>query len=305
MKILTASEYYKKRFGSKVYRLSLSAGRTCPNRDGTCGTGGCIFCSAGGSGDFAEWDEDVLVQIQKAKFRVESKFPKQIDGSKRLYIAYFQSFTNTYGPLQKLRETFTKAAMQEEICALSIATRPDCLGPDVIQMLREINSIKPVAVELGLQTIHPNSALKINRGYDLSVFQEAYAELKKNDIEVIVHVILGLPFETEQQMLETVKYLASMNPRLDGIKLQLLQVLDGTVLGDEYRRNPFKIYTLEEYGELLVKCLELLPPETVVHRITGDGPKKILIEPKWCGDKKRVINYLNSIITKHTISCVN
>lgn len=298
MKINSASEYYKKRFGTKVYRLSLSAASTCPNRDGKVSFGGCTFCSQGGSGDFAETDEDVLLQIEKAKKRVDAKFPSKIKSQDRKYIAYFQSFTNTYGPLDKLEKIFTTAASQKEICALSIGTRPDCLGPEVLEMLKKVNSIKPVTVELGLQTIHQKTADAVNRGYDLKVFEKAYKDLKDINIEVIVHVILGLPGEGEKEMLETISYLSHLRPVLDGIKIQLLQVLEGTVMGEGFKKNPFKIYSMEEYCSLVIKCLKLLPQETVIHRMTGDGPKRILIEPAWSGDKKRVLNYLNKLIAR-------
>ena len=296
MKIISSSEYYKKKFGTKVYRLSLSSSVTCPNRDGSKSFGGCSFCSASGSGDFAEKDFDILKQIENAKKRVDSKFPKKIQNQERLYIAYFQSFTSTYGPVKKLEEIFTKAAMQKEICALSIATRPDCLGVDVMEMLKKLSLIKPVTIELGLQTIHKKSADSFNRAYDLNVFEAAYKKLKENNFEVIVHIILGLPGESESEMLETVKYLSELQPTLDGIKIQLLQILEGTKMARDFKKNPFKVFTLEEYGRLLVKCLSLLKSQTVVHRITGDGPKSLLIQPAWCADKKRVLNYLKKLI---------
>ena len=292
------SDYLKKTFGCKVYRLSLSAGCTCPNRDGNVGTGGCAFCSAGGSGDFAESFEDIDLQIQKAKIRVDSKFPRSTEAKDRKYIAYFQSFTSTYGSPERLRPIFTKAIMRPEIVALSIGTRPDCLPPPIIEMLLELNKIKPVWVELGLQTIHEISAEKMNRCYSLECFEKAYSDLKKSSLLVIVHLILGLPGESKEEMLESVRYLAKLNPTLDGIKLHLLHVLEGTPLAEIYRKNPFHVMTLEEYTDLIVECLDLLPETTVVHRMTGDGPKRILIAPQWSGDKKRVLNTLKKKLEK-------
>ncbi len=286
------SDYLKQKFGSKVYRLSLSAGCTCPNRDGKVGYGGCSFCSAGGSGDFATDFEDIDLQIEKAKTRVDSKFPGGIKSADKKYIAYFQSFTSTYGNPDRLFSIFHKAISRPEIVALSIGTRPDCLPPEIIKMLSELNQIKPVWVELGLQTVHEDTALKMNRCYTLECFEKSYVELKKIGISVIVHLILGLPGETKEMMLESVRYLSGLEPCLDGIKLHLLHVLEGTCLAEIYRKNPFHIMELDEYTDLVVECLDLLPETTVVHRMTGDGPKRILIEPKWSGDKKRVLNNL-------------
>lgn len=290
------SDYLKKTFGSKVYKLSLSTGCTCPTRDGTKGFGGCTFCSAGGSGDFATEPEDISVQIQKAKLRVDSKFPKKTSEKERKYIAYFQSFTNTYAPVSVLKPVFRQAILFPEIVALSIGTRPDCLPPEIVDMLCELNEIKPVWVELGLQTVHESTAMRIHRGYELSVFEDAYRRLKERNITVIVHVILGLPDESHEDMLETVRYLSGLTPVLDGIKLQMLHVLEGTALGKEYKRNPFHVFTLEEYCKVVADCLKIIPPQTVVHRLTGDGPKKLLIAPLWSGDKKRVLNALHSYI---------
>lgn len=300
MKILTLSDYLKKTFGTKVYKLSLSAGCTCPNRDGTLGYGGCAFCSEGGSGDFAQELEDIKTQIQKAKKRVDDKFPRKINASDRKYIAYFQSFTNTYGDLNRLSDIFFKAINENEITALSIGTRPDCLGEDVIYLLQKLNRIKPVWVELGFQTSNEKTASSMNRGYSNEVFFDAYRRLKTAGLTVIVHVILGLPGDTEEDMLETVRCLSSLEPALDGIKLQLLHVLEGTALGNRYKNEPFHLMEMEEYCALVVKCLKLLPESTVVHRMTGDGPKKILIGPLWSGDKKRVLNLLNKMILEAT-----
>lgn len=299
MTYYSLSDYLKKTFGTKVYKLSLSTGCTCPTRDGTKGFGGCTFCSAGGSGDFATAPEDISIQIQKAKQRVDSKFPKKTAESERKYIAYFQSFTNTYEKVSVLKPMFMKAIASPEVVALSIGTRPDCLGDDIMDMLCELNKIKPVWVELGLQTVNEQSAKRINRGYDLSVFEDAYRRLKASGITVIVHVILGLPGETLGDMLATVRYLSQLNPVLDGIKLQMLHVLEGTKLAEEYRHNPFYVFTLEDYCKTVVECLKLLPEQTVVHRITGDGPKKILIAPLWSADKKKVLNTLNEYIKNH------
>lgn len=297
MRILTVSEYMKQKYGQKVYRLSLSSGCTCPNRDGTLGWGGCAFCSAGGSGDFATEPVSVERQIAEAKKRVDSKFPRSVSPEERKYIAYFQSYTNTYGKTDHLRRIFTEAAERPEIVTLSVGTRPDCLEQDKVQMLAELNHIKPVWVELGLQTIHEQTAEAFHRGYRLPVFLDAYRRLKQAGLEVIVHVILGLPGEGREDMLETVRFLAGLNPRLDGIKLQLLHILKGTEYGSIFERDPSAFqtsgFTLESYCDLVVACLKLLPPETVIHRLTGDGPKNLLLAPKWSADKKKVLNELN------------
>lgn len=297
MRILTVSEYMKQKYGQKVYRLSLSSGCTCPNRDGTLGWGGCAFCSAGGSGDFATEPVSVERQIAEAKKRVDSKFPRSVSPEERKYIAYFQSYTNTYGKTDHLRRIFTEAAERPEIVTLSVGTRPDCLEQDKVQMLAELNQIKPVWVELGLQTIHEQTAEAFHRGYRLPVFLDAYRRLKQAGLEVIVHVILGLPGEGREDMLETVRFLAGLNPGLDGIKLQLLHILKGTEYGSIFERDPSAFqtsgFTLESYCDLVVACLKLLPPETVIHRLTGDGPKNLLLAPKWSADKKKVLNELN------------
>ncbi len=291
------NSYLRETFGTKVYKISLSSGCSCPNRDGKISYGGCTFCSEGGSGDFAEAFADIDVQIENAKKRVESKFPKKISESERKYIAYFQSFTNTYAPVEYLRKIFTRAIRNEEVAVLSIGTRPDCLGDDVLGLLSELNRIKPVWIELGLQTVHEETAVRINRGYSLEVFESSYKKLKSLGIAVVVHVILGLPGETRDQMLKTVKYLSGLTPVLDGIKLQMLHILEGTVMGEDYRKNPFKVFGLDEYCATVADCLSLLPEETVVHRITGDGPKKLLIAPLWSADKKKVLNTLNKYIS--------
>lgn len=275
--------HLKNTFGGKVYKLSVNGGFTCPNRDGTLGSRGCIFCSRGGSGDFsAPPNLSVREQLDTAKLKVSGKYK----GS--LFIAYFQAFTNTYAPVSRLRELYFEAAAQPDIAAISIATRPDCLSDEVIALLCELNQIKPVWIELGLQTIHKKTADFIRRGYELPVFTEAVKKLSACHIETIVHVILGLPKESEADMLSTVSWLSSQP--IQGIKLQLLHVLAGTDLGALYLKQPFKTFTLDGYVDLLIRCLEILPPEIVVHRLTGDGPKNILIAPLWSGDKKKVFN---------------
>ena len=296
MIIRTLSDYCKEKFGTKVYRLSLSTGCSCPNRDGKAGRGGCSFCSEGGSGEFATKVKPVEVQIEEAKERVKSKFPKDIKEEDKKYIAYFQSFTNTYGDVDRLGGIFKTAILRDEIAAISIGTRPDCLEDDMLALLDELNKIKPVWIELGLQTIHEDSAKAFNRGYSLPVFNKAYMELKKRNIEVIVHVILGLPGETDKDMYETVRYLANLSPKLDGIKLHLLHILKNTRLEREYREKPFKILSLDKYTEILINCLRILPESVVIHRMTGDGDKRLLVEPLWSGDKKRVLNTINKAI---------
>lgn len=280
------NRYLRETFGEKVYKLALDGGMSCPNRDGKLGTGGCIFCSAGGSGDFAEGKcECVAEQIRRAKERIRSKTDA------RKFVAYFQSYTNTYAPVEYLRELFSQALACPEVVALSIGTRPDCLGEDVVALLAELNQTKPVWVELGLQTIHPKTAVYIRRGYDLEVYEDALARLKAAGVTVIVHVILGLPGETMEDMLETMDYLAEMH-RPDGVKLQLLHVLEGTDLALDYRAGKFREMSPEEYLDVLFACLERLPRDMVIHRLTGDGPKRLLVAPKWTGDKKRVINMI-------------
>ena len=304
MQYLSFNEAMRARFGTKVYRLSLQSGCTCPNRDGTIGTGGCTFCSEGGSGDFAAPLLPIGEQIEEAKKRVDAKIPSSIAAQDRRYIAYFQSYTNTYGNVDRLSALYLEALSHPQIVALDIGTRPDCLPPEMVQMLRDlqISSGKPVWVELGLQTIHEKTARRVLRGYELPVFEDAYRRLKEpfgkspTGLEVIVHVILGLPGETREDMLETVRYLSQLNPPLDGIKLQLLHILKGTQLACEYEAEPFPLPTLDSYCDLIIDCLKLLPPETVIHRITGDGPKKLLIAPLWSADKKHVLNTLNKKI---------
>lgn len=287
------NEYLKKTFGEKVYKISLDGGMTCPNRDGKIDTRGCIFCSKGGSGEFAS-DRRLTIQeqIETAKRRIQSK----TDCKK--FIAYFQPFTNTYAGTDYLKDIFTKATAPDEIAALSIATRPDCLEDDKIDLLKELNKIKPVWVELGLQTIHEKTAGYIRRGYPLKVYDKAVEKLKAAGIEIITHVILGLPFESRQMMLETVKYAGE---RSGGIKLQLLHVLKDTDLYTEYQNGVFKTMSMTEYIDLICDCLEALPSQVVIHRLTGDGDKRRLIAPLWSADKKRVLNTLNSTLRQRNI----
>ena len=292
------SDELKKIYGQKVLKLSLSSGCTCPNRDGTVGTGGCAFCSEGGSGEFASPFAPLDKQIASAKALVDSKFPEDMPAEERRYIAYFQSFSNTYGPVERLGSLYLEAISRPEIVALSVGTRPDCLPDEMIEMLAGLNKLKPVWVELGLQTIHEETAREMNRGYELAVFEEAYRQLKKAGLTVIVHVIFGLPGESREDMLETVRYLSRLQPALDGIKLQNLQVLKGTALGERYLREPFPLMTMDEYVSLVADAVGLLPQETVVHRLTGDPPKELLIEPKWCLNKRRVLNALRSELAR-------
>ncbi|MBO4346480.1 MAG: TIGR01212 family radical SAM protein [Lachnospiraceae bacterium] len=290
MKYYSLNEYLKDTFNTKVYKISLNAGFTCPNRDGKLDTRGCIFCSGNGSGDFGESPLlSITDQIEEGKKRVASKI-----GKNGKYIAYFQAFTNTYAPVEKLRSVFTEAINHPDIVAVSIATRPDCLPEDVLALLSELNRIKPVWVELGLQTIHEKSAEYIRRLYPVSVYDTAVTELKKRNLNVIVHVILGLPNESRQDMLDTVKYVC--DSKVNGIKLQLLHVLKGTDLAADYEKGLFTCLSMEEYVSIVVDCLKIIPPDIVIHRMTGDGDKKILIAPEWSKDKKKVLNLLNKVL---------
>ena len=306
MHYLSFNESMRARFGTKVYRLSLQSGCSCPNRDGRIGTGGCTFCSEGGSGDFAAPLLPLREQIDLARARVDAKIPPSIPLKDRRYIAYFQSYTNTYGDAGRLSALYSEALENPQIVALDLGTRPDCLPPEILSMLRDlrIRYGKPIWIELGLQTIHEPTAARIRRGYSLEVFEDSYRRLKEpsgggsgaDGFEVIVHVILGLPGETREDMLETVRYLSHLTPALDGIKLQLLHILKGTELAREYEADPFPLFTLDSYCDLIVDCLKLLPPQTVIHRLTGDGPKRLLIEPQWSADKKKVLNTLSKRI---------
>lgn len=308
--MLTANQYFNQQFGKKIYKISLDAGFTCPNRDGTCGTRGCIFCSGRGSGDYTFGsDKTITEQLALAKALVAGKKPEG-------YVAYFQAFTNTYAPVERLKAVFTEAIDDPEVVALSIATRPDCLPSDVLELMSEINSIKPVIVELGLQTIHEKTARYIRRGYELPVYDEAVQNLHECGIShVIAHVILGLPGENREDMLETVKYVAKT---ADGIKLQLLHILRGTDLAREYigqncteencRRSEngeiigtFRVFDREEYAELVADCLALLPESFTVHRMTGDGARKDLIAPLFSLEKKKTLNAIKLAAAKRGI----
>lgn len=289
MKYYSLNNYLRNTFGCKVYKLSLDGGFTCPNRDGTIGTRGCIFCSKGGSGDFAESRLlSITEQIEQGRKRVENK----IKSGK--YIAYFQAFTNTYAPVEALRKKFYEAMNHKDIVALSIATRPDCLGDDILALLDELNKIKPVFVELGLQTIHEKSAAYIRRGYPLSVYDDAVKKLNAIGVHIVVHVILGLPNESKADMLDTVKYVC--NSGINGIKLQLLHILKNTDLADEYYRGNVKVLELDEYIDLVKACVAIIPKDIVIHRLTGDGAKKDLIAPLWSADKKNVLNKINKAL---------
>lgn len=288
MEYYSFNKYLRERFGCKVYKISINGGFTCPNRDGTLGTGGCIFCSAGGSGDFAESPElSITQQIENGKERVKNK----IKSGK--YIAYFQAFTNTYAPVEVLREKYTKAVNHRDIVMLSVATRPDCLPNEVIDLLKEINNIKPVSVELGLQTIHEKSAEYIRRGYNLECYNDAVRRLKEAGLEVVCHIILGLPGESKKDMLQSVEYACKSG--IDGIKLQLLHVLRGTDLAKDYEAGKFKTLTFEEYLDIIKDCIKVIPKNIVIHRLTGDGAKKDLIAPLWSADKKRVLNAISKL----------
>lgn len=293
MRYYSLNEYLKSTFGEKVYKISLNGGMTCPNRDGTMDTRGCIFCSRGGSGEFAASAVlDIKNQIEQAKQRIKAKTDC------RKFIAYFQPFTNTYASVEYLEKIFTQAIEGDEIVALSIATRPDCLGDDVLALLGRLNRIKPVWVELGLQTIHKQSSDYIRRGYELEVYDTAVRNLHSIGINVITHIILGLLNESKEMMLETVKYVGE---RTDGVKLQLLHILKDTDLLDDYNAGKFKALTIEEYIDILCDCIEILPQNVVIHRITGDGDKKLLVAPLWSADKKNVLNSINRIFSQRNI----
>lgn len=288
------SDALKEEFGAKVYKLALDAGCTCPNRDGTLDTRGCIFCSEGGSGDFAANSSlSVTEQIESAKSRVARKIK---DGR---YIAYFQNFTNTYAPLAKLERVYSEALLHPDIAALSIATRPDCLPDDTVALLARLNRIKPVWVELGLQTIHPKTASLIRRGFDLPCFDDAVERLNRAGLRIVVHLILGLPGESRADIMASVSYVASLP--VDGVKLQLLHVLRNTDLADMYKAGEFEVLTREEYIGLLAECVERLPENIVIHRLTGDGPKSLLIAPLWSADKRGVLNGIYREFTRRNV----
>lgn len=284
----TVNDYYKETFGCKVYKLSVDAGFTCPNRDGTVGNRGCIFCSEAGSGEFAECGSDILSQLQRAKKRVENK------NKSGKYIAYFQSFSNTYSDVATLKKLYTQAILPDYIVGLSVATRPDCLPTQTIELLASINKIKPVSVELGFQTVNEETAKYIRRGYQNNVYFDAVKRLKQNGINVVTHIIIGLPGEGEIDALLSAR--SAVEAGTDGIKFHLLHVLRGTDLEEEYNNGVFEALSLEKYARILKACINSLPANIVVHRITGDGAKKSLVAPLWSADKKAVLNYLNKYL---------
>ncbi|MEE0914597.1 MAG: TIGR01212 family radical SAM protein [Ruminococcus sp.] len=293
MHYYSLNEYLKSIYGEKVYKISLDGGMSCPNRDGTLSNKGCIFCSKGGSGEFsADRKLSVTEQIEQAKLRIKSK----TDCKK--FIAYFQPFTNTYAGVDYLRKIFYEAIENPEIVILSIATRPDCLGDDVIELLSELNKIKPVWVELGLQTIHKCTSDYIRRCYELEVYDNAVKKLASEKIQIITHIILGLPYETKQMMLESVKYAGE---RSNGIKLQLLHVLKDTDLLKDFENGNFSTFEMDEYIDLLCDCIEILPENVVIHRLTGDGDKRLLVSPLWSADKKRVLNAINKVFRERNV----
>ena len=316
MEYTSLSDYCKETFGEKLYKLSLDSGCTCPNRDGLLDTRGCLFCSAGGSGDFAAARNPLDRQLEEAKRRIRNKFPEG-DSEEGRYIAYVQSFTGTYpgkdgfvkdangvSSFDRMRKRYLALVQRPEVRVLSIATRPDCLGPEALDLLKELRAIKPVWVELGLQTSNEETAEYIRRCYRNEVYEQAVQNLNALDIPVITHVILGLPGETKEDMATTVRYAVDCGTW--GIKLQLLHVLEGTDRGEQYKAQeagtplpgarPIRIMTLDEYTDLLCALLPLIPRDVVIHRITGDGPKRLLLAPLWSGDKKRVLNTINKAI---------
>ncbi len=282
-RIRLAGDYFKERFGCKVYKIALNGGFTCPNRDGTVGRDGCIFCSKGGSGEFAEDPSlSITEQIERGKKRVEGKIKEG------RYIAYFQAYTGTYAPVERLREIYTEALMHPDIAAVSVATRPDCLSDEKTGLIAELNRIKPVWIELGLQTVHERTAGYIRRGYRLDVYDDAVKRLQKNGIETIVHVIIGLPGESRDDILETVRYVCDSG--ISGIKLQLLHVLRDTDLEKEYEKGRIEVLSEDAYIDILKECVKCIPEDVVVHRLTGDGDKRLLVAPMWSADKKHVWN---------------
>lgn len=290
MKYTTLNSYLKEKFGCKVYKISLDCGFTCPNRDGTLGYGGCIFCSEGGSGDFAERRTlGVTEQIESGKERVKNK----IKSGK--YIAYFQAFTNTYADVNTLEKMFSEAINHPDIVALSVATRPDCLEQKKVELLSRLNKIKPIFVELGLQTVNEKTAKYIRRGYTLDVYDDAVKRLHEQGINVVTHIIIGLPNETKKDMLSSVKYVCNVT---DGIKLQLLHILKGTDLAKDYFEHKFEVLSLEEYTDIIAECVKIIPENVVIHRLTGDGAKKDLIAPLWSADKKKVLNTINKRLSE-------
>ena len=286
------NSWLREQFGEKVYKLALDGGFTCPTRDGSIGRGGCTFC-AGGSGDFAiPVGENVAEAIEMAKAVVADK-------GARKFIAYFQSYTGTYAPHERLRKLYSETIRHPDLAALSIGTRPDCLGDDVIELLSELNAKKPVWIELGLQTIHEQTAKAIHRGYPLEVYDDAVCRLRAAGIAVIVHMIIGLPGETPEMIRQTAAYIGKSG--VQGIKFQLLHVLEGTELAKDYREGAFEVLSREAYIRILENCIESIPQEMVVHRLTGDGAKRSLIAPQWSADKKRVLNEINRAFERDRI----
>ena len=308
MYINDLNTYLKNRFGKKIYKISLDAGMTCPNRDGTIDIRGCIFCSKGGSGDFASSRTlSITEQINSGKTLVSKKIKNENNTGQ--YIAYFQAYTNTYAPIDRLRTIYMEAATNPDIVAISIATRPDCINTEIMDLIYEIHLIKPVFIELGLQTSNEETAKYIRRGYKNEIFEDTINLINSynnkipntnNHIHIVVHTIIGLPGEDIKQMLETIKYVNTFP--IHGIKLQLLHILTDTDLADEYKKNPFKVLSLEEYTDILIKLLKNIRPDIVIHRMTGDGPKNLLIAPEWSKNKRNVLNYINKQFTiKNTI----
>ena len=291
MKHLSLSDYLKNEYGEKYFKLSLSCSTTCPNRDGTCGDKGCIFCSMKGSGDFAQSALlPVSAQIEKAKSLVKRK------SDNNRYIAYFQAFTSTYGDEKYLENVFFETINRDDIAILSIATRPDCISDNMLSVLKKLNSIKPVWVELGLQSVFDSTGQYIRRGYKTEVYFRTVEKLKKIGVHIITHVIIGLPYETKDMMVETVR---KVGEATDGIKLQLLHVLKNTDLEKEYNDGKFQTLSMEEYADILCECISVLPKDVVIHRLTGNGDKNTLVSPLWTRDKKRVLNYINHRIAEY------
>lgn len=287
----TLSEHYRETFGCKVYKLAIDGGFTCPNRDGTAGIGGCTFCSARGGGEFAQQaDTSVAEQLEKAKARVQFK------NKKGKYIAYFQAFTNTHAPIERLSQLYREAIAPDDIVGLAIGTRPDCLGEDVLALLKQLNAIKPVSVELGLQTAHDATAEHFHRGYATVVYDNAVGRLKAAGIEVVTHLILGLPGETEEMMAESTRHAVAAGT--DGLKFHLLHVLRGTQMEKEYLAGQFSCLSMEDYAHALKHCLSQVPEHVVIHRITGDGAKKDLVAPLWSANKKQVLAYLQNYLAQ-------
>ncbi|MBR5994969.1 MAG: TIGR01212 family radical SAM protein [Eubacteriaceae bacterium] len=294
MYINRVSDEYRRIFGCKVYKLAIEGGFTCPNRDGTCGSGGCTFCSSQGSGEFAAKGSDISEQIEKAKKLVARK------SKSAKFIAYFQSFSNTYAPKEILKVKFEQACEREDIAALCIATRPDCLPEETLELLSDINRVKPVYIELGLQTIHEETARAINRGYSLYVYDRAVDELGKRGIYTVTHMIIGLPGESEEMIYETARYIGASGVR--GIKLHLLYILSDAAMKEDYYKGDIKVLSMDEYIRLLAGCIERLPESMVIHRLTGDPPKAKLIAPQWSADKKRVLNSINRYLIDNDVT---